>query len=270
MPNFDWHAERSDLSGIALLDRAPESEGIDLRAVRLYRLGRVRAEMARRDIGAVILSDPVNIRYATGTRNMQVFSMRNQAARYLLLTAGFFVCGFQVAFITAHFPAYVGDIGIDARYAVMGIALIGFFNIIGSLTSGVLTGRMPKRFLLAIIYLSRSAVIVIFLMTPPTALTVMVFAATMGFLWLSTVPPTQQLVVVMFGTRYMATLFGFVFLSHQIGSFLGVWMGGFMYDQFGSYDSVWWLGVALGLFAAIVHWPIKERPVARPALAAAE
>jgi len=189
---------------------------------------------------------------------------------YLLLTAGFFVCGFQVAFITAHFPAYIGDIGIDARYAVIAIALIGFFNIIGSLSSGVIGQKYSKPAFLSLIYVGRSIAVTAFLLLPQSGTSVIVFSIVMGLLWLSTVPPTNALVAIMFGTRYLGMLGGIVFLSHQIGSFLGVWMGGFMYDQFGSYDSVWWLGVALGLFAAIVHWPIKERPVARPALAAAE
>ncbi|WP_193175629.1 MFS transporter [Oricola nitratireducens] len=183
---------------------------------------------------------------------------------YLLLTAGFFVCGFQVAFITAHFPAYIGDIGIDARYAVIGIALIGFFNIIGSLASGVIGQKYSKPAFLSLIYIGRAIAVTVFLLTPQTGTTVIIFSGVMGLLWLSTVPPTNALVAIMFGTRHLGMLGGIVFFSHQIGSFLGVWLGGFMYDMFGSYDSVWWLGVALGLFAAAVHWPIKERPVARP------
>ncbi|WP_028033405.1 MFS transporter [Chelativorans sp. J32] len=189
---------------------------------------------------------------------------------FLLLTSGFFVCGFQVAFITAHFPAYLGDIGIDASYAVIALALIGFFNVIGSLASGVIGQRYPKPAFLALIYLARSVLVTAFLLIPQTPTTVIVFAIIMGLLWLSTVPPTNGLVAVMFGTRYLGMLGGIVFFSHQIGSFLGVWLGGYLYDQFGSYDPVWWLGVALGIFAAVVHWPIQEKPVERPALAPAE
>ncbi len=182
---------------------------------------------------------------------------------YLLLTSGFFVCGFQVAFITAHFPAYLGDIGIDARYAVIAMALIGFFNVIGSLGAGVIGQRYSKPYFLAYIYIGRSIAVTAFLLLPQTPLSVVVFAIVMGLLWLSTVPPTNGLVAIMFGTRHLGLLGGLVFLSHQVGSFLGVWMGGALYDRFGSYDPVWWLGVVLGLFAAVVHWPIKEKPVDR-------
>ena len=182
---------------------------------------------------------------------------------YLLLTSGFFVCGFQVAFITAHFPAYLGDIGIDARYAVIAMALIGFFNVIGSLASGVIGQRYSKPYFLALIYIGRSIAVTAFLLLPQSPTSVIVFAIVMGLLWLSTVPPTNALVAIMFGTRHLGLLGGLVFLSHQIGSFLGVWMGGVLYDRFGSYDPVWWLGVVLGLLAAVVHWPIRERPVIR-------
>ncbi|MBI1620228.1 MFS transporter [Aquamicrobium zhengzhouense] len=183
---------------------------------------------------------------------------------YLLLTSGFFVCGFQVAFITAHFPAYISDIGIDARYAVIALALIGFFNIIGSLAAGFIGQRYSKPIFLAWIYLGRSVLVTAFLLLPQTPATVITFAIIMGLLWLSTVPPTNALVAIMFGTAHLGMLGGVVFFSHQIGSFLGVWLGGYLYDQFGSYDGVWWLGVVLGVFAAFVHWPIEERAVERP------
>lgn len=187
---------------------------------------------------------------------------------YLLLTSGFFVCGFQVAFITAHFPAYIADLGIAPVWAVTALALIGFFNIIGSIASGMIGQRYSKPIFLALIYIGRSIAVTVFLLTPASPATIVVFSIVMGLLWLSTVPPTNALVAIMFGTKYLGLLGGLVFFSHQIGSFLGVWLGGVLYAQTGSYDVVWWLGVGLGLFAAIVHWPIREAPVQR-ALAAA-
>ncbi|MDF1607739.1 MFS transporter [Hoeflea sp. YIM 152468] len=182
---------------------------------------------------------------------------------YVLLVTGFFVCGFQVAFITAHFPAYLRDIGIDSSFAVLALALIGFFNIIGSLASGYIGQHYSKPLALVWIYVSRSIAVTAFLLLPQTGMSVVIFAIVMGLLWLSTVPPTNALVAIMFGTRHLGMLGGLVFFSHQVGSFLGVWLGGYLYDVFGSYNPVWWLGVALGLFAAIVHWPIKERAVER-------
>ncbi len=182
---------------------------------------------------------------------------------YLLLVSGFFGCGFQVSFITAHFPAYISDIGIDESYAVIAISLIGLFNIFGSLASGVIGQRYSKPAFLSLIYIGRSILITAFLLLPQTPASVVIFSIIMGLLWLSTVAPTNALVAVMFGTRHLGLLGGLVFLSHQIGSFLGVWMGGYLYDIFGSYDPVWWFGVALGIFAAIVHWPIQEKAAPR-------
>lgn len=186
---------------------------------------------------------------------------------YLLLTAGFFVCGFQVAFITAHFPAYISDLGLASKWAVVAISLIGFFNIIGALASGFIGQRYSKPIFLSVIYIARSVVVAIFLFTPASPTVIVVFSIVMGLLWLSTVPPTNGLVAVMFGTRYLGMLGGIVFFSHQVGSFLGVWLGGVLYDRTGSYDVVWWIGVGLGIFAAIVHWPIKEQAVNREVLA---
>lgn len=186
---------------------------------------------------------------------------------YLLLTSGFFVCGFQVAFITVHFPAYIADIGIDATYAVLALALIGFFNIIGSLGSGVLGQIYSKSKLLSLIYFGRSLATILFIMLPQSPLSVIIYAAVMGILWLSTVAPTNALVAIMFGTKHLGLLGGLVFLSHQIGSFLGVYLGGAMFDQFGNYMPVWWGSIALGIFAGFVHLPILEKPVQRPAIA---
>jgi MFS family permease len=178
---------------------------------------------------------------------------------YLLLVSGFFVCGFQLAFVTVHLPPYLADHGISKEFAGLAMGLIGLFNMIGAYTAGVMGGKMEKRVPLAIIYLLRSIVVTIFILTPITQVTTLIFTATLGVLWLSTVPFTMSLITVMFGTRYMATLYGFVFLSHQVGSFLGVWLGGKLYDMYGTYDPVWWLGVGLGVFAFLVHLPIREK-----------
>ena len=186
---------------------------------------------------------------------------------YLLLTAGFFVCGFQVAFITAHFPAYISDLGVASKWAVVAISLIGFFNVIGSLAPGFIGQKYSKPIFLAWIYIARSIAVTVFLITPASPESIVVFSVVMGLLWLSTVPPTNALVAIMFGTRYLGMLGGIVFFSHQVGSFLGVWLGGVLYDSTGSYDVVWWLGVALGIFAAVVHWPIKEQAVERGVVA---
>lgn len=188
---------------------------------------------------------------------------------YLLLVTGFFVCGFQVAFITAHFPKYIADLGIDVKIggmtvAAWAIALIGLFNIFGSLASGVLGQKYSKPYLLSLIYLGRSIVVTAFLLLPQTPASVIIFSILMGILWLSTVAPTNALVAIMFGTRHLGMLGGLVFFSHQIGSFLGVYYGGYLRATTGSYDIVWWFGVALGIFAAIVHWPIREEAVLRP------
>ena len=181
---------------------------------------------------------------------------------YLLLAGGFFVCGFHVAFITVHLPPYVADLGLPASTAALAIGLVGLFNIFGSYLAGVITTRHSPRLLLAGIYFGRAVVITVFLLIPPSAASVLVFAAAMGILWLSTVPPTSAFVSLFFGVRHMGTLFGFVFLSHQVGAFVGVWLGGTIESATGSYDAVWWIGVALGLTAAVLHLPIRERPAA--------
>jgi MFS family permease len=182
---------------------------------------------------------------------------------YWLLNAGFFVCGFHVAFVGTHLPAFISDQGLPAGYGTAALALIGLGNIVGSWLSGMLGGRFSKRYLLSSLYFARAAVFFVFVMLPVTPVSVVVFSLSLGVLWLSTVPLTSGLVAQIFGPRYMATLFGIVFFSHQVGSFLGAWLGGFVYDLTGTYDLVWWLSVGLGIFSGLIHWPIDERPVAR-------
>jgi predicted MFS family arabinose efflux permease len=183
------------------------------------------------------------------------------------LTAGYFVCGFQVVFIGVHMPSYLRDQGMDPSVATTALALIGLFNVFGTYAAGVLGQRLPKRHILSAIYLLRSAVIIIFLAVPLSPMSVYLFAATMGVLWLSTVPPTNAIVAQVYGVQYMSMLGGLVFFSHQVGSFLGVWLGGWIYDRAGSYTPVWWIAVALGVFAALANQPVRETPLLRPAAA---
>lgn len=178
---------------------------------------------------------------------------------YRLLVIGFFVCGFHLAFINVHMPAYLVQCGLSPEVGSWTIAVIGLFNIVGSLLAGYLGGRLPKQMLLATIYFSRAVAIGLFLLIPVSEVTAYAFAAAMGLLWLSTVPLTAGLVSLFFGARYMGMLYGVAFLSHQVGSFTGVWLGGFVYDQTGSYSIVWYLGIVLGLASAALHIPINER-----------
>jgi len=182
---------------------------------------------------------------------------------YMLLTTGFFVCGFQTMFIGAHLPNVLKDGGIDAGVAATALATIGAFNIVGCFIWGALGDRYSRKHLLAALYMARSAGIAVFISVPMTETSALVFAAFMGLTWLGTVPLTSGLVAQIFGTQYMATLYGFVLLSHQLGSFMGIWLGGAVYDLTGAYDAVWWAAIGLGFVAALLHWPIDERPVAR-------
>ena len=184
---------------------------------------------------------------------------------YVLLVLGFFTCGFQLAFITAHLPAYLKDAGLSAAVGGWTLAVIGLANAFGSLGSGWLSTRMSKRWLLAWIYFGRSVAIAAFILLPASPASSIVFGISIGLLWLSTVPPTSSLVMLMFGTRYMAMLYGFAFFSHQVGGFLGVWLGGELYEIYGNYSLVWWLSIALGVASALINLPIKERPVDRGA-----
>ena len=185
------------------------------------------------------------------------------------LMAGYFVCGFQVVFIGVHLPSYLKDHGLSPQVATTALALIGLFNVIGTYAAGALGQHYPKRYILSAIYSLRAVVIVVFLAVPLTPWSVYVFSAAMGVLWLSTVPPTNAVVAQMFGIRHFSMLSGFIFLSHQFGSFLGAWLGGKLYDATGSYDVVWAIAVALGVFAALINLPVRETEIHRPAMAAA-
>jgi MFS family permease len=185
---------------------------------------------------------------------------------YVLLVLGFFTCGFQLLFITVHLPAYLVDRGLSVDAGAWAIGIIGLFNIIGSFGAGWLGDRMPKRYLLSIIYLLRSLAVIVFITLPVTTASALIFGAVMGLLWLSTVPPTSALVAIMFGTRWMAMLFGFAFFSHQVGGFLGVWLGGILFTTTGSYNVVWWLSVVFGVLSALINLPIVEKPTERAAM----
>ena len=215
-------------------------------------------------LALLLPGNPSHASDATSHQSMgEVLSEAITHRGFVLLTIGFFVCGFHVAFITVHFPTYVRDLGLDPAVGAYSIALIGLMNIIGSFVSGMVGQRWSKKYSLSSIYLIRAVCIFLLLMAPKTELNIYLFAAAMGILWLSTVPLTTGIVVQVFGVRYMATLFGIVFFSHQVGSFLGVWLGGRLYDQTGSYDGMWWAGIVAGVVAAIIHIPIDEKPLAR-------
>jgi MFS family permease len=183
---------------------------------------------------------------------------------YVLLMLGFFTCGFQLAFITVHLPSYLVDRGMPVQTGGWVVAAIGLFNIIGSLSVGWLQSRFPKRYILSIIYFTRALSILVFISFPITTFSAIAFGVVTGLTWLSTVPPTSALVALMFGTRWFATLYGFAFVSHQVGGFLGVLLGGIVFEQFGSYTPIWWLSVLFGVLSALINLPIVEEPVARP------
>jgi len=188
---------------------------------------------------------------------------------YVLLVLGFFTCGFQLAFVTVHLPSYLIDRGLSVQVGGWTLAVIGLFNIIGSMSSGYLSGFLPKRYILSFIYFARALSIVVFILLPASPVITLIFGGVTGLLWLSTVPPTSGLVALMFGTRWLTMLFGFAFFSHQVGGFLGVWLGGIVFERTGSYDAVWWLSVLFGVLSAVINLPIVEKPVVRLATAAA-
>ena len=230
--------------------------------------------------GAVLLIAPLalGLREQASTtpggahRDQTILQALREAMRYpsfQLLMAGYFVCGFQVVFIGVHMPSYLKDKGLSPQVASYALALIGLFNVFGTYAAGVLGQKLAKKKILASIYVLRSVAIIVFLVVPLTPASVYVFASVMGVLWLSTVPPTNAVVAQIFGVQHFSMLGGFVFFSHQIGSFMGVWLGGVLYDRTGSYDVVWYIAIALGVFAALVNLPVKETAIPRNAHGAA-
>jgi MFS family permease len=188
---------------------------------------------------------------------------------YVLLVLGFFTCGFQLAFVTVHLPSYLIDRGLSAQVGGWTLATIGLFNIVGSLGSGYLATFLPKRYILSFIYFARALSVLAFILLPASPVITLIYGAVTGLLWLSTVPPTSGLVALMFGTRWLTMLFGFAFFSHQVGGFLGVWLGGIAFERTGSYDVIWWLSILFGVLSALINLPIVEKPVPRLAAAPA-
>jgi len=202
-------------------------------------------------------------------RDQSIFQALREAFKYpsfQLLMAGYFVCGFQVVFIGVHMPSYLKDKGLSPQVAGYALALIGLFNVFGTYAAGALGQRMQKKNILAFIYFARAVVITVFIAAPLSPMSVYIFSSIMGLLWLSTVPATNAAVAQIFGVAHLSMLSGFVFFSHQIGSFLGVWLGGVLYDRTGNYDVVWYITIALGIFAGLINLPVREAPILRPAL----
>jgi MFS family permease len=247
--------------GNILIEQIGWHQALYVFAVSIVLIMPLTVVLATRKDGA---GQPVSAANLPNQSIAQALTEAFQHRSYVLLVLGFFTCGFQLAFITAHMPAYLKDVGMPAWVGGWTLAVIGLANAAGSLGSGWLTTRMPKRHLLALIYLGRSLAILAFILLPPSPATAIMFGIVIGFFWLSTIPPTSSLVMLMFGTKYMAMLYGFAFFSHQLGGFLGVLLGGILYEASGSYLIVWWLSIALGIASALINLPIVEKPVARP------
>jgi len=214
------------------------------------------------------LREPRRVQPAGGAPAQTIAQAVSEAFRYpsfVLLVAGYFVCGFQVVFIGVHMPSYLKDKGLSPEVASYALALIGLFNIFGTYIAGTLGQRLAKRKILAAIYFGRAVAIALFLLAPLSPMSVYLFSAGIGLLWLSTVPPTNAIIAQIFGVAHLSMLGGFAFLSHQVGSFLGVWLGGYLYDRTGSYDVVWYIAIALGIFAALVNLPVRETAIHRRA-----
>ncbi len=245
-------------------------------AALLDSLGWASALLVMAIIAALIIPLALGVRGKSTTDSVSANSLREalkEASRhsgYWLLCGGFFVCGFHVAFIATHLPPFLSDHNLPPMLAATAIAMIGFFNILGTIASGWLGGKFRQKHILSYYYLARAIIIGGFLVFPVTQTSVLIFAGAIGFLWLGTVPLTSGLVAQVFGPRYLGALFGIVFFSHQIGGFLGAWLGGYMFDLTGSYDQVWLIAVGLGVLAAILHWPIADSPILRQTRSAEE
>ena len=244
--------------GVALIDNFGWQQALIVFALLMLLVLPLSLALATRNgpaAGVAAADDQQSFRQALA----EAFGHRS----YVLLVLGFFTCGFQLAFITVHLPAYLVNRGIPVTTGGWVVAAIGLFNIIGSLGVGWLQTRLPKRYILSTIYFVRALSIIAFISFPITTFSAIAFGVITGLTWLSTVPPTSSLVALMFGARWLATLYGFAFFSHQVGGFLGVWLGSFVFEQFGSYTAIWWLSVLFGLLSALINLPIVEAPVAR-------
>ena len=242
---------------VALMDKFGWQETLTIFAATLLLVLPLSTALVTPSAASIKEAAPQSLRAALG----EAFAHRS----YLLLVLGYFTCGFQLAFITVHLPSYLVDKGLSAQIGGWTLATIGLFNVVGSVTSGWLGDRVPKRYLLSVIYFTRAAAILGFIAFPVTPVTCIVFGAVMGLMWLSTVPPTNGIIAIMFGTRWLTTLAGFAFFSHQLGGFLGVWLGGLVFDRYGSYSPVWWLAILFGVLSALINMPIVEKPVPRAA-----
>jgi MFS family permease len=241
---------------VALMDGFGWQQTLMIFAVSMLAVLPLSLALVSPRAGGVAEAAPQSLRQALS----EAFAQRS----YVMLVLGFFTCGFQLAFITVHLPSYLVDRGLSATVGGWTLATIGLCNIVGSVASGWLCDVMPRRYLLSIIYTTRAAAILAFISFPVTPVTSIAFGAVIGVVWLSAVPPTNGIIALMFGTRWLGTLAGFAFLSHQVGGFLGAWLGGVVFDRTGSYDAVWWLSILLGVLSALINMPIVEKPVSRP------
>src|ERR1700760_98979 len=245
--------------GVAMIDNFGWQAALSVFAVLMLLILPLSLALSTRPVVAAT-DAPVPDEQSFKTALAEAFGHRS----YVLLVLGFFTCGFQLAFITVHLPAFLSDRGISTQVGGWVLAAVGLFNIIGSLSVGWLQNFMPKRYILSVIYFSRALAIAALVLLPMTTFSAIAFGVVTGLTWLSTVPPTSSLVAVMFGTRWLATLYGFAFFSHQVGGFLGVLLGGIVFEQFGSYAPIWWLSVLFGVLSALINLPIVEAPVRRP------